>query len=337
MHRIAIPRRGPALFLATALLALSLAGCSGQDAPEGLILAEGGQASFGLLYIAEGEGYFRDEGLAVTFQRHQSGRDAIAAVVAGQADVGTPFDTPVVINIQQGRAIRVLSTLAVGYGNNAVVARADRGVEQPADLRGKRIATVPNASADYLLALVLASAGVPADAVERVPLTPPAAAEALVQGSVDAAAIWAPHTLRAAHALGDATARVFTSPLYLEAVTLSTVEPVLAARWSALKRLLRALVRAESLAVREPERALGHVTAALAGQRPEDVRTAWQTLQPQVRLDNTLLTTLTGELAWYAGTLGDAAPPPPTDLRPYLATALLREVRPQAVTLRPPP
>lgn len=241
-----------------------LSGCTEQPALQPLVIAEAGQASFGLLYVAEREGYFRAEGLAVTFRRYDSGRDAIAAVVAGQADVGTPFDTPVVINIQQGRAIRVLATLAVGFGNNAVIARADRGIEQPADLRGKRIATVPNASSDYLLALVLASAGVGADAVERVALTPPAAAEALVQGRVDAAAIWAPHTQRAAHALGDDAVRVFTSPLYLEAATLSTVEPVLAARPDALKRLLRALVRAEGLAVREPERALGHVTAALA-------------------------------------------------------------------------
>lgn len=315
------------------LLMLWLAGCEAPPpASEHLVVAEGHQATFGLLYIAAGEGYFSDEGLEVSFQRHSSGRDALAAVVAGQADVGTPYDTPVVVNIQDGGSVRVLATLAVGYGNNALLTRADHGIESPEQLVGKRVATVPRSSADYVLSLILAQAGVAPDAVERVELTPPEAAEALIAGTVDAAVIWSPHTQHAAKALGTAI-RVFTSPAYLEAVTLSTVEPVLAARPEALQRLLRALTRAEDLTVRAPERALGHVIAALDDQPPEDVRAAWLKVQPRVRLDNLLLTTLVGELKWYAALQSATEPPEPIDLRPYLATEPLRAVRPQAVTL----
>lgn len=328
----------PSGLLAVLALCLALLGCGKEPEPETLIVAEAGQAAFGLLYIAEREGYFHDEGLRVNFQRHISGRDTLAAVLAGQADVGTPFDTPVVVKIQQGQPIRVLSTLAVGYGANAIIARRDRGIDQPSDLAGKRIAFVPETSSEYLLSLVLASAGVEPMAIERVAMNPSEATEALIQGRVDAAAIWRPHSQQAEHALGRAAIQVFTSPLYLEAVTLTTREPVLHARAEALHRLLRALVRAEDLALSDPERALAQVTAFLAEYPAADVREAWSKLQPQVRLDNMLLASLRGELDWYARlqTPGKAATAPP-DLRPYLATELLQAVRPQAVTLRPAP
>lgn len=319
-------------------LGLALAGCGKEPEPETLVVAEAGQAAFGLLYIAEREGFFRDAGLRVDFQRHASGRDTLAAVLSGQADVGTPFDTPVVVKIQQGEPIRVLSTLGVSQGANAVIARRDRGIEQPADLVGKRIAFVPDTSSEYLLSLVLASAGVAPEAVERVPLTPGEATEALIQGRVDAAAIWRPHTQQAEHALGRAAIQVFTSPLYLEAITLTTQESVLGARAEALARLLRALVRAEDLVLRDPERALAQVTAFLAEYPAADVREAWSKLQPQVRLDNMLLASLQGELDWYAKRLvKGTATAPTTDLRPYLAPEPLQRIRPQAVTLRPLP
>ncbi|NCA89596.1 MAG: transporter substrate-binding domain-containing protein [Gammaproteobacteria bacterium] len=332
---LTLTRIGAAAGLGLALLLL-LPGCDQSvSAPERLVLAEGRQPAFGLLYIAEREGFFRDEGLEVSFQHHDSGRDALAAVVAGQADVATPFDIPVVINLQQGRPIRVLSTLSVMQGYNAVIARRDRGITAPDQLRGKRIATVPNSSADYALSLVLTNAGVAPTEVELVPQSPAAAAEALIRGEVDAAAIWSPHTQHVENQLGAAAVAPFTSPLYMETATLSTTESVLRTRPEALKRLLRALVRAEDLATRDPERARQHVTATLDGLPAEDVRETWRMLQPQVRLDNLLLTTLNGELAWYASLPGQAETAPvPGDLRPFLAAELLRGVRPQAVTLR---
>jgi NitT/TauT family transport system substrate-binding protein len=329
------PDRGWVLLWLSLGLALTLPGCEAPSPPPAsVIVAESHQATFGLLYIADREGFFRDEGLAVTFQRYSSGRDALAAVVAGQADVGTPYDTPVVVNIQQGQPIRVLSTLAIDSGTIAVLARVDRGITDPAQLRGKRIATVANTSADYLLSLLLASTGVAPAEVQRVALTPAEAAEALIQGQVDAAAIWEPHTQRVESVLGAAAVKVFTSPLYQDTITLSTVEPVLQARPEALKRLLRALLRAEELARREPERALQDVLATLDDLPPAGVRAAWLRLQPQVRLDHRLLATLSGELKWYAAMQpAPAAKAGEIDPRPYLATELLRSIQPLAVTL----
>jgi NitT/TauT family transport system substrate-binding protein len=342
MTQMPRPCRRWTLPLAVLALCLALPGCEAPPpAPESLVVAEAHLPVYGLLYIAEREGLFHDAGLTVTFQRHDTGRDALAAVVAGQADVATPYDTPVVINIQQGRPIRVLSTLAVTNGYTAVVARADRGITEPVQLRGKRIAVPIDTSADYLLSLLLANAGVAPAEVQRVPLMPAAATAALIQGQVDAAAIWSPFTQQAETALGSAAVKVFTSPLYLETITLSTIEPVLRARPEALKRLLRALVRAEDLALREPERALQDVLAVLDDLPPDGVREHWQRLQPQIRLDNLLLATLTGELKWYAA-VPPAQPPGEApvlaiDPRPYLAPELLRAVRPQAVTLTPAP
>jgi len=316
--------------------ALVLLGCKPQSRPETLVLAEAGQAAFGLMYIAAREGYFQEEGLEVRFQRYTSGRDALAAVLAGEADVGTPFDTPVVIAIERGEPIRVLSTLAVGYGNNAVIARRDRGIEQAADLRGRRIATIPDTSADYLLSLILASAGIEPEAVERRLATPLEAAEALIRGEVDAAVLWAPHSLRAEQALGAEAVSILTSPVYLEAVTLCTTEQRLKTREEALRRLLRALVRAEDLSLNEPERALSQVVAALDEQSEADVRAAWSKLRHQVRLDNLLLVSLEGELAWYGARTGGqpSAESRSVDIKPYLAPELLSGIRPQNVTLR---
>jgi TRAP transporter TAXI family solute receptor len=66
--------------------------------------------------------------------------------------------------------------------------RAGSGVERLSDLRGRRVAVGPEGSGTRVLALALLAANeIGADAIEALPLTGAAAAEALLSGAADAA------------------------------------------------------------------------------------------------------------------------------------------------------
>ncbi|HIN72184.1 MAG TPA: hypothetical protein EYM98_06340 [Dehalococcoidia bacterium] len=69
---------------------------------ENLTIAEASQAVFALVYIADEKGFFADEGLKVTFSTFTSGKDALNSVVQGNSDIGTVFETPVVLQSYQG-------------------------------------------------------------------------------------------------------------------------------------------------------------------------------------------------------------------------------------------
>ncbi len=299
---------------------------------ESLVVAEAGTAAMGLLYIAQSQGFFSQEGLAVTLQRHASGRDTLAAVLAGKADVGTPYDSPVVVNINRGQPLRVLATLALTPGETALLARQDHGISTLEDLRGKRIAIIAHTNAEYLTSVLLGSVGLRPAEVVYVPLQPDEAVAALVDGQVDAMANWSPYWQTARDRLGADRVQLFTSPDSLEVAMLCTTAAVLQARRPALDKLLRALLRAEVFNQRQRDAALQSVGRALAGKlTPEVLRERWAVDQLMVRLDHRLLTSLENEARWFAGHAGIGAAP--ASLRPYLADDLLRPLRPQAVTL----
>lgn len=69
--------------------------CTKTQAPtEQLVFANPNQAMVSLVYIAEAQGYFRDENLSVTYKKFTSGRDAMNSVLAGEADVGVATEFP---------------------------------------------------------------------------------------------------------------------------------------------------------------------------------------------------------------------------------------------------
>jgi ABC-type nitrate/sulfonate/bicarbonate transport system substrate-binding protein len=79
------------------IILLLLTGCSEQmktAKPIQLTIAEGSQPTAGLIYIAQLEGYFADQGLEVTLQPHQSGKACLDAVLDNIADLGAVAETP---------------------------------------------------------------------------------------------------------------------------------------------------------------------------------------------------------------------------------------------------
>lgn len=325
------------VLLALAGLILLLAACEpGKPAaaPQPLSIAVVALPAVALVYVADEKGYFRDEGVDVTLSSFKLGRDALASALAGRADLATAFDAPVVRRLAEGEDLVILTTLHRSVASHAVLARRDRGIERPADLRGKRIGVTKGISTDYFLSVFLTSEGLPLQAVTEVPLEPADYEKALLGGAVDALVAFNPHihTLRAA--LGDGKAALFLSDLYQETSLLAGRRERIGEKREAVARALRALARAEDFIRANEEDSLRIVAARLADRFPESaVRAGWGAIRAELRLDNLLLTQLIQQGHWLREHDGRDAPLP--DFERALAGDYLAQVRPKAVTVLP--
>ena len=320
---------------AAALLTLLLAGCdAGKPAvvPLPLSIAVVAQPVAALVYVADGKGFFREEGVAVELSAFDLGRDALASALAGGVDLATVFDLPVARKLSEGEDLAVLATLHRSVSGHAVLARRDRGIAHPEDLRGKRIGVTKGISTDYFLATFLTSAGIPRTAVREVPLEPAAYEQALLGGGLDALVVFNPHTYKLRAALGAEQSVLFRSDLYLETSVLVGRRARVAEKREAVLRALRALVRAEDFIRDHEEESIRIVAARLAGKFSESaVREGWSAFRAEARLDNLLLTQLIQQVHWLReNNQRERALP---DFARALAAEYLAAVRPRAVTV----
>ena len=308
-----------------------LSACEKPKAPEQLVFADPNQPMAALAYIAEANGYFKDENLTVTYKKFTSGRDCVNSVLGGESDVGVATEFPFANSILQGKDLRIIGTLYRTNDNAAVVARRDRGIGKAADLVGKRIGLAPNTNSDYMLSVILREAGIADDAVTRVALQPEQMADALEKGQVDAVATWAPHIVNAQARFAKDATIVLSTPAYTELSMLGARAQTIAKRKEALQRLVNALVRAEDFANAHSAEALQLVIDHMAVKQDAALRQDWPKLKFQVRLDNLLLTALANEGEWLARR---ARPSPAVpDYRATFAPEFLESARTQSVTV----
>jgi len=182
---------------AAALAASPSIGASAADAPAPLhigvigILAEAG------LYSAQEQGYFKDEGLTVEFERGLFGPDAFPALARGQLDaVGGAFGPEVVNAVQRGVNVKLVISMnnyIPGWDAGYLSVRKeliDSGrVKDWKDLKGLKIAVTepqPNLTS-YFATKYLALGGLTLKDVETVNIPFDKMIVALKTGGVDAA------------------------------------------------------------------------------------------------------------------------------------------------------
>ncbi len=139
------------------------------------------------LLAEEDMGFFRDQGLALTYLPGAGGGDAIRNLLSGQADVAFTDPGSFFAALDQGARLRAFYDV---YPQNVfnVVSRADSGIRQAGDLKGKRIGVYSLASGTRLnLQLLLQEAGLAESDVEII-VTGVLNFVPLMQGHVDATA-----------------------------------------------------------------------------------------------------------------------------------------------------
>lgn len=111
---------------------------------------------------------------------------------AGQQDFGLLGDTPAIIGKAAGINTRVVALTSSGPKSLAVVVPKNSAVASPRDLKGKKVAVVKGSYAHHLLVLALQEGGLSANDIQLINLSQADIATAIVNGDIDAAAIWEP-------------------------------------------------------------------------------------------------------------------------------------------------
>jgi len=142
----------------------------------------------GLLFLAEIEGFFKEQELEITFVRMASGAAAIRALPQGSVDMGIGTEFPFAKEIMQGRNLKVITTVWRGdvlY----IVGRRDRGIREPSDFRGKKIAFTVGTQQEFFLVRHLLYHGLSLQDITVVNTKPMLLSDRVLSGRADGAVI----------------------------------------------------------------------------------------------------------------------------------------------------
>lgn len=144
--------------------------------------------AFAPFMLAKAKGYYAAEGLDVEFVVGKGGADVAKQVGAGNADLGGGIgDTPVIVR-PNGVPVKTVALLG-GRSLTQLVARADAGVNGPADLKGKRIAVMSYQDTTfYALLGALAASNLTKNDVSAEAVGSAGVSKLLITGDVQAAA-----------------------------------------------------------------------------------------------------------------------------------------------------
>lgn len=282
------------------------------------------------LYVAHEKGFFRDEGLDATPHLYVSGHLALDAALTGQADLAAAGDTPIARAAVNGKQPAVVATVSKIDQAILVIARKDRGISAPTDLKGRKVGLVAGTTAEFFLHVYLTASLIDPKDVRIVDLPTEKVVDALLNGEVDAVTIWAPHTIVLRERLGDDALILHEPGIYVMTWNIMASQDFIKNHPEAVKRFLRAIFWANSFINDRPEEARA-IAARHIGTDSAFYTNEWKDYEFTAVLDQSLIVNLEDQARWMIKKDGSGRKTP--NFMGLIYTGGLKSIKPESVNI----
>ena len=286
--------------------------------------------SSALIYIAEDQHFFADNGLNVTVRVYEPAIAGVDGMLNGAVDLAGASEYAVVMKAFKRENISIIVS-ADEVQTNYLIGRKDRGIETVSDLQGKKIGIPLGTSVEFYLGRFLVLHGIDSRDVTVVDLRPNQFVNATVNGDVDAIICWQPYVNKIKDMLGSG---IVIWPAQNSQLTYGVI--ICRNDWAAghpelISRLLKSLDLAVGYTIRHPAKAKAIVQKRL-NFSDAYMTSVWPENHFFLSLDQSLVLAMEDEGRWMIRnnlTRERSIP----DYRNYIYTKGLEEIKPEAVNI----
>ena len=282
-------------------------------------------------YVAQNQGYFRDEGLEVTLVDCPSGNICLKQLLDGKAQFATASDQPIMFRSFEKSPFKVLANFAAARQDVKLIARKSAAIRSVMDMKGKRVALERGAAGQYVFDLAMLTSGLDPRSAQVVDLDLQQLEATAANRGVDAFALWQPGANQIIKFLG-ADALVLPVPnLYTLTFNLTALRDMRGATPEDQVKVLRALERAMVFLKAEPTRAKTILRDRLKLDMAE-IDDFWPDYRFELGLNQSLIATLESTARWAMRENLVRQRDMPNYLD-FIDIGPLKRVRPDAVTV----
>ncbi|OGC57048.1 hypothetical protein A2976_02665 [candidate division WWE3 bacterium RIFCSPLOWO2_01_FULL_41_9] len=290
------------------------------------------QTVFGLVFVAEKNGYFKEQGLKTEYTTHTLGKDALKDVLDGKSDLATVYDTPFTRAILQGEPISAITSLHSSSRNTAIVMKWKDDVHGSEDLKGKRVGLTKGASTEYFLYTVLLSNGMSMSDVTIVDTLTENLEQSLKEDKVDAIVVFDALLHRVEDNYSPEEFIVEFSDIYIDLSFFVGKKEYIDNHRDEISKVTVALLKAEKFIKDYPDESINIISKSLGINDKEFLSRHWRDTNMHMSFDNLMLSILNRESQWMIQNEG-FVPVRKPDFRKYLDTRFLEKLDPESVTL----
>jgi len=294
------------ILLAGLVLAMGIGGISrlGQQrarkfsGPVRSITVGTGQEYSSLIWVARQNGYFTENGLDVTTKEFFSNRERVDALLSGRVDITTASEFAFVRTSFDHPDLRVVATCCT-MDNIELIARKDRGIKEPSDLKGRRIGVTRKSVAEFFLESFLIFNRLNPGDIEVADFAPADLVEALSEGSIDAGITWQPNVFKIKSRLGEnAISWPAQSGRRYNMLVIAN-QPFINDNQKVIEQYLTSLIQAENvLASREGSEEFANYIARKYSYPSQYMENTWPKHRFVVTLPESLLLIMEEQARW---------------------------------------